>query len=57
MTSVIYQVIPHRPDNRPDNAPTPIPEGVYDQTTEQDNQSLMSVDSTTSDTAALVTSN
>ena len=55
MTSVIYQV---RPENRntPTN-PSPIPEGVYDQTTEQDNQSLMSVDSTTSDTAALVTSN
>ena len=66
MTSVIYQVIPPgvRPDNRTDNAPTvpsPLtresgsehPEGTYNQTTEDDSQSRMSV---TSDTAPLVSS-
>ena len=62
MTSVIYQVIPHRPDSRPENAPTvpsPLtsengsehPEGTYNQTTEVDSQSRMSV---TSDNAPLI---
>ena len=57
MTSVIYQVIPPRSDNR--NTSPEHSEGTHNQTTEQyqDNQRLTSVDTTTSDTAALIAQN